>query len=82
MMTIVDRIICVNRGAEKVSVKAYSRYVHQGKREALRIAHTMLEQGIERDGADDYQTFLTKRLRQSAVNFSTLPPGHRDYQRR
>ncbi|AXB17760.1 Recombination-promoting nuclease RpnA [Salmonella enterica subsp. enterica serovar Napoli] len=48
LMTIVDRIR--ESGRRKGKREGVQQGIHQGKQEeALRIAHTMLEQGIERE---------------------------------
>ncbi len=55
-MTIVDRIR--ESGRRKGKREGVQQGIHQGKQEeALRIAHTMLEQDRARDGADDYRAF-------------------------
>ncbi len=59
-MTIVDRIRESGRrkGKREGVQQGIQQGIHQGKQEeALRIAHTMLEQDRARDGADDYRAF-------------------------
>ncbi len=73
-MTIVDRIR--ESGRRKGKREGVQQGIHQGKQEeALRIAHTMLEQGIEREmvlmitGLSDEEIKAKRHL-----NFFPLPP--------
>lgn len=84
-MTIVDRIRESGRrkGKREGVQQGIQQGIHQGKQEeALRIAHTMLEQGIEREMVLMITGLSDEEIKQSAIKLFPFPPGHRDYQRR
>ncbi|SUH01126.1 Uncharacterised protein [Salmonella enterica subsp. enterica] len=69
----------MNRGGRKGKregvQQGIQQGIHQGKQEeALRIAHTMLEQGIEREMVLMITGLSDEEIRQAPLNFSLFRP--------